>query len=147
MTPGLNLARASCAAASREGSMASSARSNGQAASREVDFAPAAVNSAAGAERASGKKVAIRLYFEIRCIGSRRKFGRALATVVLATVILATIILATIVQAMIIADRANPCPSGGPQGHLTSSSPPPQNIATPDQHAHSHSRDQPSTSL
>src|ERR1019366_2574508 len=68
MTSGLNLARASCAAESREGSMPSSARKRRQAASREIGFAPAAVKSAAVADRASGEKAVIRLYFEIRCI-------------------------------------------------------------------------------
>src|ERR1700687_1298618 len=67
MTPGLNLARASCAAANREG-MSASGRSNRQASSREIGFAPAAANPAAVADRASGKKVAILLYFEIRFI-------------------------------------------------------------------------------
>src|SRR6202158_1105478 len=90
MTPGLNLARASCAAESREGSMASSVRSNRQAASREIGFAPAFANSAIVAASASGKKVAIRLYFETRFIRTRRKSCGALAT--------------------IITDRANPCP-------------------------------------
>src|SRR5260370_2902684 len=141
MTPGLNLARASCAAASREG-MSASARSSRQAASREVDFAPAAVNSAAVADSASGKKVVIRLHFEIRCSASRRIFCRALTTTILATIALATIVLATI-----IADRANPCPFVGSQGYLTSSSPPPQNIANSGQNAHFLSRDEPSTSL
>src|ERR1019366_8672439 len=67
MTPGLNLARASCAAESREGSMPSSARKRRQAASREIGFVPASANSAV-ADRASGKKAVIRLYFEIRFI-------------------------------------------------------------------------------
>ena len=59
MIPGLNLARASCAARSREGSMASSVRSSRQAASREIGSAPAFANSAAVGDSASGRKVAM----------------------------------------------------------------------------------------
>src|ERR1700674_163457 len=80
MTAGLNLARASCAATSSEGSMSSSARSSWQAASREIGVAPAFANSGAVADSASGKKVAIRFtyfssYFEIRFVRARRKFS------------------------------------------------------------------------
>src|ERR1035438_6154879 len=63
MIPGLNRARASCAAESREGSMSSSVPSSRQAASREIGSAFA--NSAAVGDSASGRKVAIRLGFKL----------------------------------------------------------------------------------
>src|SRR5271169_2407691 len=72
MTPGLNFARASCAAERSEGSASASARSSRHAASREIGFAPSLANSAA-ADSASGEKVAIRRYFEIRFIEIQRK--------------------------------------------------------------------------
>src|ERR1700682_300006 len=102
MTAGLNRARASCAAASSEGSMSSSVRSNWQAASQEIGVAPAFANSAAVADSASERKVAMSLYFETCPIRTRRKSRPALATIILAVML--AIILATI-----IADLANPC--------------------------------------
>src|ERR1700720_3554019 len=62
MTAGLNLARASCAAASSDGSVSSSVRSSRQAALREIGVEPAFANSAAVADSASERKVAISLF-------------------------------------------------------------------------------------
>src|ERR1039458_3092482 len=79
MIPGLNLARASCAARSREGSMASSVRSSRQAASREIGSAPAFANSAAVGDSASGRKVAmVKSRSEVRGqIAEVKKRGRS----------------------------------------------------------------------
>src|SRR5271169_3752329 len=93
MTPGLNFARASCAAERSEGSASASARSSRHAASREIGFAPSLANSAA-ADSASGEKVAIRRYFEIRFIEIQRK-QRSYRQIILAK---------------IITDTVNPCP-------------------------------------
>ena len=68
MTAGLNLERASCAAASSDGSVSSCARSRWHAASREIGVESAVPNSAAVAHSASEMKVAILLeilYFEL----------------------------------------------------------------------------------
>jgi len=65
MIPGLNRARAACAAESNAGNVSSCASSNWHAASREIGCAPSA-NSAANT--ASEEKVAIRRYFEILLI-------------------------------------------------------------------------------
>src|SRR5437660_10150656 len=68
MTEGLNLARATCAAESREGSISASLRNRRQAASREIGVEPALANSAAVAHRVSEIKVAILLellYFDL----------------------------------------------------------------------------------
>src|ERR1700675_3003622 len=102
MTAGLNLARASWAAASSEGSESSSVRSSRQAASREIGVAPAFANSAAVADSACEKKVAMSLYFETCPLRTRRKSRPALATIILAVGL-------AIILAKIIADPANPC--------------------------------------
>src|SRR6266404_3170816 len=68
MTAGLNLARATCAAESREGSTSASLRNRRQAASREIGVELALANSAAVAHRVSEIKVAILLellYFDL----------------------------------------------------------------------------------
>src|ERR1700686_4570030 len=89
MTAGLNRARASCAAASSDGSVSSSVRSSRQAALREIGVEPAFANSAAVADSASERKVAISLFLlffllETRFIRARRKVCPALATIILA---------------------------------------------------------------
>src|ERR1022692_3402058 len=65
MTAGLNLARTTWAAESREGSASSLARSSRQAVLREIGSAPAVAMSVAFAASASGEKVAMRLYFRL----------------------------------------------------------------------------------
>jgi hypothetical protein len=58
--PGLNRSRASCAAASRDGSMASSARNSRQAASLEIGAVARSDSVGSVVDSAFGEKVAIR---------------------------------------------------------------------------------------